>query len=161
MALNDSEFQHLLHKFFGQEKAAKFPTALVKAMREFSDESFTNGMSSRSGAQDQAYDQGFSEGWDSGAHQAYVECNPDSLVEEGKAHQFMASLRTRHRESWKAIAKADYANCNGQIFRKKDGRFAWRVVNGDGRVMAISEQTFSTELGAKIEAKQVTGMPFL
>lgn len=161
MALSDSDFQRLLSQFFGQEKAAKFPTALVTAMREFSEASFAEGIESRAGDLDQAYDQGFSEGFDSGTHQAYVECNPDQPAETEKLHEFMSTLRARHRESWRAIAKADYAGCKGVIFKRGGTYFGWRVVAKDGLIVAKTDLSFSTELGAKLDARNATGLAFL
>jgi len=159
MALHENDFLHLLHETFGSEKAAQFPAPLVKAMRDFCDASYRKGFTARAPDLDSSYEQGFSEGFDSGTHQAYVEINGDK-ADEGKAHHLMAGLAKRHREAWSAIARAHYDNCTGQIFQRKDGPYGWRVIAKDGRVMAISTEHYSTELGAKLAAAKATGMDF-
>jgi len=159
VALHEKDFLHLLHEAFGQEKANKFPDALVKAMRGLCDETYRKGFAARAPDIDQSYDQGFNEGWDSGCHQAFVDIHGEK-ADTKKAHELMAGLANRHREAWRKIAKANYDNCTGQIFKRKDGVYGWRVVGKGGRIMAISQEHYSTELGAKLAAASATGMNF-
>lgn len=159
MALHENDFLHLLHEAFGPEKAGKFPDALTKAMRDLCDATYRKGFAAREPDLERSYEQGFTEGFDSGTHQAYVEIQ-GTQADNQKAHEHMAGLAKRHRKAWMAIAKAHYDNCTGQIFRRKGDDYGWRVIAKDGRVMAITQEYYSTELGAKLAAALATGMNF-